>query len=34
MPNSEFMRIDPEKLEYWYFRRNGFLTIVNFPIHR
>ena len=33
MPNSEFMRIDPEKLAYWYFRLNGFLTIVNFVVH-
>lgn len=25
--------IEPEKLAYWYFRLNGFLTIVNFVVH-
>jgi len=27
------MRIEPERLAYWYLRLNGFLTIANFLVH-
>ena len=27
------MRIEPERLAYWYLRLNGFLTITNFLVH-
>jgi len=30
---KEICRFDPEKLAYWYFRLNGFLTIENFVVH-
>lgn len=27
------LKLNPEKLAYWYFRLNGFLTTVNFVVH-
>jgi len=30
---ERMFRIDSEKLAYWYFRLNGFLTIENFVVH-
>lgn len=30
---KKMFKIDPEKLAYWYFRLNGFLTIENFVVH-
>lgn len=30
---SEKLKLHPEKLAYWYFRLNGFLTTVNFVVH-
>ena len=27
------VRLDPEKVAYWYFRLNGFLQIENFVVH-
>lgn len=33
MNETQKLRIHPEKLAYWYFRLNGFLTTVNFVVH-
>ncbi len=30
---NEIRPLDPEKIAYWFFRLNGFLTIENFVVH-
>ena len=31
---SNFMKIKTDDLAYWFFRLNGFLSIVNFVVHK